>query len=154
VLVSEQIEDALGIKLPIWYSELINKPSEFESNSTLELYLRASPNWLIENNKGYIVNINDISDLDDGSLFGSIRRYLLYGSKEKIIKHRKKYYDNWVKDKRFIIGSDGGEEDYFIKLTDTDSLVYVFDLETHKSKLKFKSINEYLEHARSVEEDT
>ncbi|MBW9271753.1 MAG: hypothetical protein K1566_19100 [Candidatus Thiodiazotropha sp. (ex. Lucinisca nassula)] len=148
---SEQIEESLGINLPAWYSELINNPSEYNIGGMLELYLRTDPEWLIENNKIYVANVNDISDIDNGTLIGSIKRLLQYGSKQRIIKHRKLYFDKWVKSERFMIGSDGGEEDYFIKLSDIDPLIYVLDLEAHESKLKFKSINEYIDYANSFE---
>ncbi|MCG7906851.1 MAG: hypothetical protein JBO36_18470 [Candidatus Thiodiazotropha taylori] len=105
---SEQIEESLGINLPAWYSELINNPSEYKTGGMLELYLRMDPVWLIENNKIYIANVNDISDIDNGTLIGSIKRLLLYGSKQRIIKYRKLYFGKWVKSERFIIGSDGG----------------------------------------------
>ncbi len=96
MLASEQVEKALGINLPRWYSYLINNPPELEEGSMLELYLQTDPEWLIENNRGYVSNINDITDLDDGTLIGNMKRFLLYGSKSRIIRHRKKYYDNWV----------------------------------------------------------
>ncbi|MCG8029503.1 MAG: hypothetical protein N0E40_16275 [Candidatus Thiodiazotropha taylori] len=78
---SEQIEESLGINLPAWYSELINNPSEYNIGVMLELYLRTDPEWLIENNKIYVANVNDISDIDNGTLIGSIKRLLQYGSK-------------------------------------------------------------------------
>ena len=59
--------------------------------------------------------------------------------------------------KPFFIGSDGGEKLYYVDLNTKKSEVFVYYLETQKSKMQSKTWNNYLEDIKKtlkeIEED-
>ncbi|MGH9884262.1 MAG: SMI1/KNR4 family protein [bacterium] len=50
----------------------------------------------------------------------------------------------------FFVGSDGGEETYFLDTARFDSPVYVFELETGQSRVLAPSWEAYLQHIRET----
>lgn len=144
------VERALGIRLPNIYRNLIDSPPSFLKTQELECYLWVSPETLVNENRAFVLDPADLSDIDDGSLVGGLKRRLFYGSKARIINHRRKYIEQWVESHRFQIGSDGGEETFFICLQDPGCAVWVFDLETRRVARRFESLASYVEHVKSV----
>ena len=53
----------------------------------------------------------------------------------------------------FFIGSDGGEDHYFVDAADADSPVYVFELETGKHRELVGSWTDYLQHIRGIHDE-
>jgi len=51
----------------------------------------------------------------------------------------------------FFVGTDGGEEWYFVDSSKPDSGVFVFQLETGKHESLSPSWNAYLEHIRAID---
>ncbi len=151
--VSEEIEQNLSIKLPQNYKELVDEPPELKDEIYFDYCFYVDSKILIEENRGYTMDRDSISDLDDGTFWGGIKRYFMYGSKTKLLKARKDWFESWINTKRFIIGGDGGEETYFIHLDDVDCAVYSFDLETQKSSKKFDSLEKYIEDINENHED-
>ena len=147
---SNMVERSLNLTLPGIYSDLIDNPPPFASGQGLGCYLWILSEALIEENYGYKMDPNDLSDIDDGSIWGGLKRILFYGSKAKIIDHRRKYLQDWVAPKRFMIGSDGGEETFFIHLDDSDCEVWAFDLETGKTSKRFNSIDNYVKYVETI----
>lgn len=81
--------------------------------------------------------------------------FLLPDEKNTIIENN----DSTIIDKKniFVVGSDGGEEYYYINLTKETSEVYLFDLEEKKSKVKSPNWDKYLNYIsktlKEIEED-
>ena len=53
-------------------------------------------------------------------------------------------------EKPFFIGSDGGEESYFIDASKADSGVYVYDVETGEHRQLVPEWQGFLDHIRSI----
>mgnify|MGYP000244384971 CR=1 FL=1 len=152
---SEVIENKLGIKLPHKYATLINDPVKFDDKYAFEYFFEIETESLISENEGYIMDPDNISNIDDGTFLGGIKRFFIHGSKKKLIATRHKWIKDWIEPKRFIIGSDGGESVFFIHLNDDNCSVYTFDLETQKSDKEFDSLDLYITYVNEAcAEDT
>ncbi len=147
------IEETLNIKLPLAYKEILLSPPIFKSNILYEYALYVDPLAIIEENSGYLMNFGDISDLEDGTRWGSIMRFIRHGSKRKILRNRQAWYEEWVSPQRFIVGGDGGEEVYFIHLSDSNCSVYSFDLELQKSRLAYATLDMYVDELSKISID-
>jgi hypothetical protein len=53
----------------------------------------------------------------------------------------------------FFVGSDGGEQRYFVDAATADSPVYVYELETGHHRVLVASWAEYLEHIRDTHDE-
>jgi len=51
----------------------------------------------------------------------------------------------------FFVGSDGGEESYFVDATKSDSPVYVFEIETGRHRVHCPSWEAYLQQIRDTD---
>lgn len=152
---STRIEEALKISLPKKYARILDDLNAGKLHEKFDSFINVDAESLIESNRGFILDPNSISDLEDGSFWGKVKRFLLYGSKEKILRHRKKWFKEWVEPKHFDIGGDGGEGMYFIKLDDSECNVYRLDLETNKIRKKPYGLNKYIEYLDSlIKKDT
>ncbi len=149
---STRIEEALKISLPKKYARILDDPNSSKLHERFESYIDVDADSLIESNKGFILDPNSISDLEDGTFWGKLKRFLLYGSKEKILRHRKKWFKEWIELKHFDIGGDGGEGMYFIKLDDSECNVYRQDLETKKIRRKPYGLSKYIEYLDGLNE--
>lgn len=147
---SKKIEKSLKISLPEKYARILDNPNSGRLHERFDSYLDVEANSLIESNSGFIIDPNSISDLDDGTFWGGLKRFFLYGSKRKILKNRKKWFKEWIVPKHFDIGGDGGEGMYFIKLDDPECNVYRLDLETNKIRKKPYGLNKYIEYLNSL----
>ena len=147
---SKKVEEALRISLPKKYARILDDPNSKKLHERFESYIDVDANSIIESNRGFIIDPNSIEDLDDGTVFGGLKRFLLYGSKKKILKHRIKWFNEWIEPKHFDIGGDGGEGMYFIKLDDSECDVYRIDLETQKVRKKPYGLNKYIEYLDSI----
>jgi len=148
--VSKKVENALKISLPEKFSQIIDDPNSRKLHDRFSSYIDVDAESLIESNKGYLINPNSISDLENGTLWGKVKRFLLYGSKRRILKDREKWFKEWIEPKHFEIGGDGGEGIYFIKLNDPDCTVYRLDLETQKISKKPYGLSKYMEYLSSL----
>lgn len=152
---SREIENNLGIALPEKYKSYLDSPPDIQNEYIYQFYFLIDPKQIIEDNRAYKMDIYDLSDIDNGTFLGSLKRFLFYGTKDKIIKHRKKHVKEWVEPGKFVIGSDGGEEMFFIYLNNPECPVFVYELETKESYKKYNSITEYFEYLKTItEEDT
>jgi hypothetical protein len=152
VSASREVERELGIILPDLYKNILDNPpfSRYEESSIY--YLITDPQRLIEINKAYKMNPDDLSDIDDGRFFGRLKRVLFQGSKKRILAQRKKHYKDWVETKKFVIGNDGGEEIFYIYLDKPKCPVYVHEIETGNSFYRFDLISRYINDIDALEE--
>lgn len=150
--VSREVEIELGIILPDLYKNILDNPplSKYEDSSIY--YLITDPQRLIEMNKAYKMNPEDLSDIDDGRFFGRLKRILFQGSKKRILAQRKKHYKDWVETKKFVIGNDGGEEIFYIYLNKPKCPVYVHEIETGNSFYRFDLISRYINDIDALDE--
>ncbi len=149
---SGEIENALGIILPDAYKKLLDSPPYLKNKEYFNFYFLTDVEQLIHDNRAYKMIPDDLSEIDDGSLLGGLKRVMLYGSKRKIIEHRLNYIKEWADQKKFVIGNDGGEEIYFIYLDKPECPVLVYEIETKKSYQKCMSITEYIVYLNSTDE--
>ncbi len=76
--------------------------------------------------------------------------FLLPNDPEPIIDYNQGSGEHPGIGKLFIIGSDGGEELYFVDLTADNSCVFTFDMETGKHTTK---ASDWMEYLRQVENE-
>lgn len=81
-------------------------------------------------------------------MLGALKFFLLYGSGKRLVEHRRKWHKAWVQGKRFVIGNDLGEEQYFIVLSDPTCTVHRYELETQRSRKVAGSLTEWLAKVR------
>ena len=143
--VSRRVEESLNISLPEKYSRVIDDPNVEKLYDRFTSYIDIDVDSIIESNQGYILDRNNISDLDDGTVLGGLKRLISYGTKKKLLRHREKWFKEWIEPKHFIIGGDGGEGMYFIKLDDPGCHVYRLDMETQKTRRKSYGLSKYIE---------
>jgi hypothetical protein len=53
-------------------------------------------------------------------------------------------------DRPFFVGSDGGEERYFVDASNAESPVYVYELETGRHRVLVDSWEKYMDHIRAT----
>jgi hypothetical protein len=150
---STVIERELGIILPDLYKNILDNPPSEKYNDSSIYYLITDPQRLIELNNAYKIKPDDLSDIDDGSFFGRLKRIVFYGSKKRIVAQRKKHHKAWVEPKKFVIGSDGGEELFFIYLDKPKCPVYVVELETGNSAYRFDLLSKYINDIDALEDN-
>lgn len=150
---STVIESELGIILPDLYKNILDNPHFSKNEDSSLYYLITDPQCLIELNNAYKIKPDDLSDIDDGSFFGRLRRVLLHGSKKRIVAQRKKHHKEWVEPEKFVIGSDGGEELFFIYLDKPKCPVYVYELETGNSVYRFDLMSKYINDIDVLEDN-
>lgn len=149
---SEEIESELGITLPDLYKNILDNSPFSKGEDSSFYYLITDPQRLIELNKAYKIKPDDLSDIDDGSFLGRLKRILLHGSKKRIVAQRKKHYKVWVEPKKFVIGGDGGEEIFFIYLDKPKCPVYAYELETGNSLYRFDLMSKYINDIDALDE--
>jgi len=146
------IEIELGITLPELYKNILDNPLSSNDEDSSLYYLITDPQRLIELNKAYKIQPDDLSDIDDGSFFGRLKRIMLHGSKKRIVSQRKKHHQEWVAPQKFVIGGDGGEELFYIYLNKPKCPVYVYELETGNSAYRFDLMSQYVNDIDALEE--
>jgi len=151
--VTEIVERELGVTLPEAYCDLLEAPPSFIQDPGSDCYLWLTSESLLRENDLYRLNPEDLSDIENSSLLSRVRRYFLYGSKDKILNHRRHQISLWVEPKRFKIGSDGGECEYFIHLDDKICAVWEFDMETNNMSQRWHSLASFVKYIESIEKD-
>lgn len=149
---SKEVESELGIILPDLYKNILDNPPILKHENSSIYYLTTDPKRLVENNKAYKMNPEDLSDIDNGRFFGRLKRILFQGSKKRILAQRKKHYKDWVEAKKFVIGNDGGEEIFYIYLNKPTCPVYVHEIETGTSYYEFDLISRYMNDIDALDE--
>ena len=149
---SREVERELGIILPDLYKNILDNPPFSKDGDSSIYYLTTDPQRLVEINKAYKMNPDDLSDLDDGRLVSRLKRIFFHGSKKRIMAQRKKHYKDWVETKKFVIGNDGGEEIFFIYLNKPKCPVFVYEIETGNSFYKFDLISRYINDIDALDE--
>ena len=137
------VESATGVKLPETYRRALQThdlSGDWEDHPEFV----TDPNVLITENKHFTMNPEDLSEIRSPGLVGALKFFLLYGSGKRVLATRRKWYDTWVKGKRFVIGSDLGEEQYFIVLSDPTTAVHCYELETQRSRRVASSAEDWL----------
>jgi hypothetical protein len=148
---SQEVQQALRLTLPDAYCTLLDCPPAFISDEGLSCYLW-SHSTVVRENRAYVLNPEDISDIEGSTLVSKLKRLLVHGSKAKIVAYRKKYRQRWVEPRRFMIGNDGGEDIFFIQLDDPNCAVWAYDLETGHVALRFQTIAAYQGYVESIED--
>jgi len=83
--------------------------------------------------------------------------FLLPNNPQSILEYNQHSGEYTGIEKPFVIGSDGGEEMYFIDLASDSSQVFSFDMEAGKHNVKAKDWSDYLSQIeadlKEIEED-
>jgi hypothetical protein len=109
---------------------------------------------LIRDNTHFIEDPEDISKFRKPGFVGAIKFALIYGSGRRLLKHRRKWYSQWAKGERFLIGDDMSEERYFIVLSDAAPTVHCYSLENGRNKRVAASIEEWLAKVKLLMAET
>ena len=144
---STQIESKLGIFLPKQYKELIDNPPQISSDNFY------CPERVIESNSAYSWNLEDPLLFKEDNIFKKITRRLLEGTPSEILERKKEWVSLWVDTKRFVIGSDGGEEEYYIYLDDERCKVFGHDIEMNKHVIKYSSLEKFVKEFEAIENE-
>jgi hypothetical protein len=137
------IERTIGVTLPLQYRSAL-QDHRLSGNWIDHPEFITNADVLISENKHFQIMPEDLSDVRSLGLIGRIKFWLLYGSGKRLIEHRKRLYKTWVIGKRFIIGTNLGEEQYYIILDGPAGNVYIHELETQHSRVVAKSLFEWL----------
>jgi hypothetical protein len=141
------LEQELGVKLPQRYQDVLeNHGLSGEWTEHPELFTDVTV--LRQENRHFLQKSDDLSDVKQPGLLGAIKFFLLYGSGKRLVDYRRKVQKKWVQGKRFVVGNDLGEEQYFIVLDDPEIKVHRFDLELQRSKVVAASIEAWLIEVR------
>jgi hypothetical protein len=126
VLDIQHIEQALSVKLPAEYQQLlVSYPFSDDSSATACMVIR---------DPAALINVNRTHDT------------------HFMIHHRA---GRWVPQKNhFMIGNDGGEARYYLDLNDPECTVFRFDLETGQLSPYAKGIAEYRARIEEMDRET
>ncbi len=137
------LERTLGFTLPAAYCTALSEhglPGEWTDHPEFITDVDA----LLAENKHFKLNPEDLSDVRNPGIIGALKFWLLYGSGRRLIESRRKQHKTWSQGRRFIIGNDLGEEQYFIVLDDPKLKVYRYELESQRSKVVAGSLPEWV----------
>lgn len=123
-----RIEGTLGVTLPAAYRVVL--VSALDQGITDMPELCVSADELIAMNGHFTMDPHDLSALRGTGLLDRLKFFLFYKSPRVLVQSRIQYQAEWVGGARFVIGSDLGEEVYFIRLGDDAAAVQRHDLET------------------------
>jgi hypothetical protein len=137
------VESALGVQLPVPYREaLADHGLQGETDDHLEFVTDAR--MLIEDNKHFKGDPEDLSEYRKPGVLGAVRFFLSFGSGKRLRKNLHEWHQIWKHGQRFLIGSDGGEESFFIVLTEANPKVYCFEYESHRAYPVAESVREWV----------
>ncbi len=137
------IESAVGVSLPEPYRLALTThelSGEWEDHP--EFITDAAT--LVAQNRHFKMNAEDLSEYRSVGMLGAIKFFLIYGSGKRLLATRRQWFKKWVAGRRFIIGNDLGEEQYYIVLTETEPRVYCYELESHQCRVIAPSIQQWL----------
>lgn len=147
-----EIERALGIALPEPYRlALLSHGLEGDWTDHPEFITDATQ--LISENRHFKMDPEDLSEVRGSGLLGAVKSYLMFGSKDRLLAKRQEWFREWVGGNCFVIGSDLGEERYYIVLTETSPRVYCFELETGRSRPATNSLLEWVAEAKRRQDE-
>ena len=141
------LEHTLGFTLPAGYCRALCEhglPGEWTDHPEFI----TDGDALLAENKHFKLNPEDLSDIRRPGIVGAVKFWLLYGSSRRLIDVRRKLHKTWTQGRRFIIGNDLGEEQYFIVLDDPSLKVYRYELESQRSHVVAGSLPEWLAEVR------
>jgi len=141
----QRVESALSVSLPEPYRRTLTDlgPSNLEVPE-----LVTSADQLIEFNSHFALIPEDLSVLRGTGFLSRIRFFLFFKSPSRLIQQRSRYKQERAG--RFIIGTDLGEEQYFIRLSEADPKVYCHQLETGAVTEAASSLTAWVSKARSA----
>jgi hypothetical protein len=139
----ESLERALGFALPPGYCEALSEHG-LSGDWTDHPEFITDVDALLAENKHFKMIPEDLSDIRSPGLMGSLKFWLIYGSGRRLVEFRRKLHKTWVQGRRFIVGNDLGEEQYFIVLDDPDLKVHRYELESRHSKVVAISLPKWL----------
>jgi hypothetical protein len=137
------LESAVGVSLPAEYKRALQGHAlTGEWTDHPEFITDACV--LIAENAHFKMNPDDLSEVRTPGIAGAAKFWLLYGSGRRLREHRRKWHKSWTIGRRFIIGNNLGEEQYFIVLDREALCVHRYELETHRSRKVAESMEEWL----------
>ena len=135
------LEQSLAITLPQAYRQSLQH-HELVGDWTDHPEFITDRATLAAENKHFATKPEDLSDVRKPGLLGAIKFFLVYGSGKRLLNTRRNWFATWAKGRRFIIGNDLGEEQYYIVLTQPAPSVYRYQLENKRSRKVAESLDE------------
>jgi hypothetical protein len=142
-----RIESKLGIALPEAYRAALVQLEQ--SDVDLPEFLNDA-DQIIELNSHFTLDPEDLSELRGTGILGRFRFFLFFKSPSKLIEQRTRYKQQWAGGGRLIIGTDLGEEQYFIHLRPNDQRVYCHELETDAIREVAPNLPAWVSQARAA----
>ena len=142
-----RIESALGVSLPDAYRVAL---AEFDEQGIDLPELVSNADELIQLNSHFTLDPEDLSELRGTGLLSRLRFFLLYKSPRKLAEQQSRHKQEWAGGGRFIIGTDLGEEQYFIRLAEGDPKVYCHELETDAVRQVAPNLAAWVSQARQA----
>jgi anthranilate/para-aminobenzoate synthase component I len=142
----QRIEQSLQIELPSSYKQALLEQYPW---SVLEeqMYFAQETDYLIETNTHLLDPPPPQSPSIENTFLGSAKHFWRSISGAVRREHSaREWYEEWVTGRRFYIGSDYGEEEYFIVLTETNPAVYCYyyELKSNDCRVIAASIPEWI----------
>jgi hypothetical protein len=147
-----EVEQVVGVRLPAPYVEALQS-ERFAVEQDEHPEFITDPKWLTSENKHFKMDPGNLAEIRGPGMFGALKFYLLYGSGKRLLESRRKWHTKWAKGQRFVVGSDLGEEQYFIVLSEPDPAVYCYELETQRSRKVAPSVAEWVAEARRRQQE-
>lgn len=147
-----RVETAIGLRLPAEYRHALGAPGlsgdeddhpEFTTDAEL----------LVRDNRHFSSDPEDLTDIRSPGLLGALKFFLFYGSVKRVLARRREWHTEWAKGQRFVIGSDLGEEQYYIVLSESSPKVYCYEIETRRSRAVAASVPEWLAEVRRMQRE-
>ena len=146
------VESAVGIELPMPYRLALESSGLLGEDDDHPQFITEAA-LLVSENKHFSFNPDDLADLQRPGVLGALKFFLLYGSRERFMARRRKWHEDWALGQRFIIGSDLGEEQFYIVLSEASPRVYCYELETQKSREVAPSVSDWLAEVKRTAGD-
>jgi hypothetical protein len=139
----DSLEQAVGFALPQAYRQALTT-HDLWGDWTDHPEFITDLQTLVSENRHFKLVPEDLSDVRSPGLLGSLKFWLIYGSGRRLVEFRRRLHKTWVQGRRFIIGNDLGEEQYFVVLDDPELKVHRYELESERSKVIARSLPEWL----------
>ena len=145
------VENAVQVRLPPPYKAALESHGLMgDEDDHPEFTTNAKR--LIEENQHFATSL--AGPLKPQGLLASVKAFLVYGSQRRRTERWHRWHTEWVVGQRFVIGSDLGEEKYFIVLSEHRAPVYRYELETKKAEKVAHSPAEWLAEVKRRQAET
>lgn len=148
-----EFEIALGWRLPSAYARALQSHGLSEEQDNHPEFI-TDPGLLLSENK-HLSPTKPVTNAPEAlGPLRAVKSFLMFGSPKAQAERRQAWELAWVTGRRFIVGSDLGEERYFIVLSEVEAPVYCYELETKQVRQVAASPEEWVAEVRRRQEES